>query len=77
MIVIEFLQWLLGLISGSSFVVPNISQSIQTVSSVISFISYVLPMNVVVPLILISIGTLSVRVIISLLKTVMSIIPFV
>lgn len=75
LIIISFIQWLTGLLSGTHFNFTFDGGVLNTISGIINFIAWVLPLDTVFILITISFGLMTFRVIVSFLKTLWSIIP--
>lgn len=75
MLVINLMQWVLSLLSGTHFDVNFDGSITGVVLSCYQLIAYILPMDTVAAIILISLALYAFRLIISILKALWSVIP--
>lgn len=76
MLVNQFLQWVINLLGGSHFNV-NFDGSIpEMVSSVLNLIAYVLPLDVMIQIAVITFVLYVFRVIVAVIRSLGSILPF-
>lgn len=76
MLVNQFLQWVINLLSGSHFNV-NFDGSIpEMVSSILNLIAYVLPLDVMVQIAFITFVLYVFRVVVAVIRSLGSILPF-
>lgn len=77
MIFIEFLNFLTNMFSGTSLNFDFDSSIFSVLTNIWAFISYILPMNTILAIIGIYVGTLVVKLAVSVWKFILSVIPFV
>lgn len=76
MLVNQFLQWVINLLGGSHFNV-NFDGSIpEMVSSVLNLIAYVLPLDVMIQIAVITFVLYVFRVVVAVIRSLGSILPF-
>lgn len=75
MLVINLMKWVLSLLSGSHFDIDFNGSITGVVLSCYQLIAYILPMDTVAAIILISLSLYAFRLIISILKALWSVIP--
>lgn len=76
MLVNQFLQWVINLLGGSHFNV-NFDGSIpEMVSSILNLIAYVLPLDVMIQIAVITFVLYVFRVIVAVIRSLGSILPF-
>lgn len=75
MIIIKFLQWVLGFLSGSHFSVDFNGSITGTILSIYKLIAYVLPMDTVVAIIVITMALYAIRIVISAIRLLWELIP--
>ena len=77
MLINQLLQWIISLFGGSHFTV-NFDGSIpQTVSSILNLIAYVLPLDVLIQIAVLTFVLYVIRMVISFFRTVWGIIPII
>lgn len=76
MLVNQFLQWVINLLGGSHFNV-NFDGSIpEMVSSILNLIAYILPLDVMIQIAVITFVLYVFRVVVSVIRSLGSILPF-
>lgn len=75
MLVINLMKWVLSLLSGSHFDIDFNGSITGVVLSCYQLISYILPMDTVAAIILISLSLYAFRLVVSILKALWSVIP--
>lgn len=77
MIVNQLLQWIITLLGGSHFTV-NFDGSIpQTVSSILNLIAYVLPLDVLIQIAVLTFVLYVIRIVIAFFRTIWGIMPVI
>uniref|UniRef100_UPI003FEFECD9 hypothetical protein n=1 Tax=Pseudoruminococcus massiliensis TaxID=2086583 RepID=UPI003FEFECD9 len=75
MLVINLMKWVLSLLSGSHFDIDFNGSITGVVLSCYQLIAYILPMDTVAAIILISLSLYAFRLVVSILKALWSVIP--
>ena len=75
MIIISFINWICGILSGTHLNFTFDGSVFNAISGAIDFISWVLPMDTILFCFTITIATMAWRLIVSILRTIWSIIP--
>lgn len=75
MLIINLMKWVLSLLSGSHFDIDFNGSITGVVLSCYQLIAYILPMDTVAAIILISLSLYAFRLVISILKALWSVIP--
>lgn len=77
MLVNQLLQWIISLLGGSHFTV-NFDGSIpQTVSSILNLIAYVLPLDVLIQIAVLTFVLYVIRMVIAFFRTIWGIMPVI
>lgn len=77
MIVNQLLQWIISLLGGSHFTV-NFDGSIpQTVSSIINLIAYVLPLDVLIQIAVLTFVLYVIRMLVAFFRTIWGVMPVI
>lgn len=75
MLIINLMKWVLSLLSGSHFDIDFNGSITGVVLSCYQLIAYILPMDTVAAIILISLSLYAFRLVVSILKALWSVIP--
>lgn len=75
MLIINLMQWVLSLLSGTHFDIDFNGSITGVVLSCYQLVAYILPMDTVAAIILISLSLYAFRLVVSILKALWSVIP--
>lgn len=77
LIFIKLIQWFISILQGFSFNFEFDGGVINTVMGIIDFIAYILPLNTIFAITMISFALMGYRIAVSIFKTIMEILPIV